>query len=76
MLSPPYNSLIYFSDSLSVPVRKWASIPEPGEPLRNVAIPVGDYVRWRQMADRLLSDDGFVLGILRCPMVAFAAVLG
>ena len=44
---------------LSVPARKWAIIPEPGEPLRNVAIPVGDHVRRTQMADRLQRNDGF-----------------
>jgi hypothetical protein len=61
---------------MSVPARKWAIIPEPGEPLRNVAIPVGDHVRWTQMADRLQRNDEIFLGILRCPMVAFAGVLG
>ena len=46
-------------EAMSVPARKWAIIPEPGEPLRNVAIPVGDHVRWTQMADRLQRNDGF-----------------
>ena len=37
--------------SVSVPARKWASIPEPGEPFWKVTIPVGDRVRRSQMAD-------------------------
>ena len=48
---------------LSVPARKWAIIPEPGEPLRNVAIPVGDHVRRTQMADRLQRNDGFFVTV-------------
>jgi hypothetical protein len=44
---------------MSVPARKWAIIPEPGEPLRNVSIPVDGHVRRTQMADRLQRNDGF-----------------
>ena len=46
LASPPPRG-----ELLSVPARKWASIPEPGEPFWNVTIPVGDRVRRSQMAD-------------------------
>ena len=45
---------------LSVPARKWVSIPESCERLRNVAIPVDEHVRRRQMADRPQRRGGFL----------------
>ncbi len=44
---------------LSVPARKWASIPEPGEPFWRVTIPVVDRVRRSQMTDRRQRNEGF-----------------
>ncbi len=62
--APPRPAISSFNGkpqatALSGPARKWASIPEPGEPFWKVAIPVGDRVRRTQMADRLQRNEGF-----------------